>query len=154
MSTMWNQYPKDHDKAAVAKVIGGTVEVDVVKYHWDTCCIRTSRALNYAGAPVAGFSGLKNEYVPPKVRAIQGGDKKWYIYSVYDMRVYLRNKFGHPKTYPRRTSKADMATKGARGIIMFFPHHCDLWDRTEIRYNNDLWGQSKVQELLLWESPA
>jgi hypothetical protein len=154
MSLMWKEYPNDHDKAAVGRTIGGTVEVDVVKYGWDTCCIRTSRALNYGGTPVNGFGAMQNEYVPPKVRAIQGGDKKWYIYSVYDMRVYLRNRFGHAKRFPRNTASAEMATKDVRGIIMFFPHHCDLWDGANIRYNDDLWQDPRVQELLLWESPA
>jgi hypothetical protein len=154
MSAMWNEYPIDHDKAAVGRAIGGTVEVDVVTYKWDTCCIRTSRALNYGGTPVQAFGGMQNEYVPPKVRAIQGADKKWYIYSVYDMRVYLRNRFGHPKSFSPKLSSADMATKGVQGVIMFFPHHCDLWNGTDIRYNDELWEQPKVQELLVWESAA
>jgi hypothetical protein len=153
MSAMWNEYPNDHDKAAVARTIGGTVEVDVVKHGWDTCCIRTSRALNYGGTPVQGFSRMQNEYVPPKVRAIPGADKKWYIYSVYDMRVYLRNRFGHPRRFPSKTSSAVMATKNVHGVVMFFPHHCDLWDGTSVRYNDQLWEDPRVQELLLWESP-
>jgi hypothetical protein len=37
---------------------------------------------------------------------------------------------------------------------MFFPHHCDLWNGTDIRYNDELWEQPKVQELLVWESAA
>jgi hypothetical protein len=153
LSAMWNEYPIG-PKEAVGTLIGGDVAANISANDWDTCAIRMSRALNYGGSPVEGFEGMRNQYVPSKVRAIHGADKKWYIYSVYDMRVYLTNRFGQPAKYPSSTSSAAMATKGMSGVIMFFPEHVDLWNGTTIRYNDQLWGRSDVQELVFWVSPT
>ena len=110
MSAMWDKYPID-DKSAVANQVGGSILWDFnhdPKYN--TCCIRTSLALNYSGAPIAKdvCDNLKNPYVPPKVRASQGKDKMWYIASVYDMRVYLEATYGQPKKF-KRMSREDLA---------------------------------------------
>ena len=98
MSVMWDKYPIDA-KRAVASRVGGSILWDFNHDpNYNTCCIRTSLALNYSGAPIAKnfCDHLQNPYVPPKVRASQGQDKMWYIASVYDMRVYLEARFGPP----------------------------------------------------------
>jgi len=149
---MWDQYPID-DKSAVAHKVGGSILWDFNHDpNYNTCCIRTSLALNYSGAPVSKdvCDHLSNPYVPPKVRAGQGKDKMWYIASVYDMRVYLEATFGHPKPF-KRMSKEDLAAlKTGAGILMFFAPHCDLWDGSQLRYNNDEWTNGRVEQLLLW----
>ena len=152
MSVMWDKYPIN-DKQAVAAKVGGSILWDFnhdPKYN--TCCIRTSLALNYSGAPIAKkfCDHLKNPYVPPKVRASQGQDKMWYVASVYDMRVYLEARFGQPKRFKRMSKEKLAALSTGAGILMFFPPHCDLWDGSQLRYNNDEWTNSRVEQLLLW----
>ncbi|HEY4361404.1 MAG TPA: T6SS effector amidase Tae4 family protein [Bryobacteraceae bacterium] len=156
MSAMWDKYPTD-SREAVCTRVGGSILWDFKHdSDYNTCCIRTSLALNYSGVPIAKnvCDGLKNPYVPPKVRASQGADKMWYIASVYDMRVYLEARFGQPKRF-KRMSKNDLAALNTGpGILMFFSPHCDLWDGSQIRYNDDEWGKAKVEQLLLWPCSA
>jgi hypothetical protein len=152
MSAMWDNYPID-DKLAVVTRVGGSILSDFNgDPNYNTCCIRTSLALNKSGSHIskAFCDGLRNPYVLPKVRARQGGDKLWYIASVYDMRVYLEAFFGRPKRF-KRMSKEDLAAlKTGAGILMFFAPHCDLWNGSELRYNNDEWTNTRVEQLLLW----
>jgi len=87
----------------------------------------------------------------PKVRAKQGGDKRWYIFSCYDMRIYLKHRFGHPKQFG---SFAASDLSGVRGVIMFAFRHVDLWNGSEVRYNSDFTdGTKTVSEILVWEAP-
>src|ERR1700761_1294881 len=122
LSAMWAQYPVE-DKRSVATRVGGSILRDFNSDpNYDTCCIRTSFALNYAGSAIrkSFCDHLKNPYVPPRVRASQGGDKLWYIASVLDMRVYLENRFGQPKRF-KRMSQEDFAKQNTGpGILMFF----------------------------------
>ncbi|MGA7236640.1 MAG: T6SS effector amidase Tae4 family protein [Bryobacteraceae bacterium] len=152
MSAMWEKYPID-DKRAVATRVGGSILWDFNHDpDYNTCCIRTSLALNSSGAPITKHfcDSLKNPYVPPKVRASRGSDNQWYIASVYDMRVYLEARFGQPKRF-KRMSKEDLAAqKTGPGILMFFAPHCDLWNGSEIRYNDNEWTNQRVEQLLLW----
>jgi hypothetical protein len=153
LSKMWEHYPNTRAKEQVAKLVGGTIGSYITKYDWDTCCVRVSRALNYGGAPVQGLASIPNPYMdPPKVRAATGEDKKLYIYSVYDLRAYLKARFGTPKSFSKSISKEDLGKKGVTGLIMFFPPHADLWDGSDVRYNDDLFGDKRVQEVLIWES--
>ncbi len=118
-------------KEDVAALIGGTVEANIndPKYtaYKDTCAIRVSRALNYAGDPIppAG-GGVDNPYVAGKVRTDKGGDGKFYIYSTYDMRAYLNTRYGKAKKFPPTATSADV--KDLKGIIAFGFLHIDLWD--------------------------
>jgi hypothetical protein len=152
MSAMWDNYPVD-DKAAVVTRVGGSILRNFNSDpNYNTCCIRTSLALNSSGAHISKHycDQLKNKYVPPKVRASQGGDKLWYIASVYDMRVYLEHKYGHPKHFKRMSKDELAALNTGPGILMFFAPHCDLWDGSRLRYNNDEWTNTRVEQLLLW----
>ena len=151
-SAMWDKYP-DSLKETVANQVGGSILQDFNSDPgYNTCCIRTSLALNYGGAPISKSvcDHLKNKYVPPKVRAGKGNDNMWYIASVYDMRVYLEATFGQPKKF-KRMSKEDLAAlKTGAGILMFFAPHCDLWDGSQLRYNDEEWTNLRVEQLLLW----
>ena len=156
LSAMWENYPNG-PKSQVATLVGGSIAWDINHdSNYNTCCIRTSRALNLSGAPIekSYCDGLKNKYVPPKVRTDTGSDKKFfYIASVYDMRVYLEARYGQPTRF-KKMSKADLIKEQTGpGILMFFSPHCDLWDGTQVRYNDGEWDAA-VEELLLWSTPA
>ena len=153
MSVMWNNYPDTPDKRLVAQSVGGSILNDFNSDpNYNTCCIRTSLVLNKSGVPISKSfcDGLQNRYVPPKVRAGQGADKNWYIASVYDMRVYLEARFGQPKRFKRMSKEELMALNTGPGILMFFSPHCDLWDGSKIRYNDEEWAKPHVEQLLLW----
>lgn len=139
----------------VAALIGGDIGKAITDSNFETCCIRLSRALNYGGVPVDGFAGMANEYMGAdgKVRAKKGDDKKWYVYSCYDMRVYLSKKYGTPKAFPGDSTET--AVSGKPGIIMFGFRHVDLWDGSKIG-RLALFGHesAKMHGLLLWPTPA
>jgi hypothetical protein len=150
LSEMWPQYP-DGPKEDVATLVGGPIGDHITKDGWDSCCVRTSRALNYAGAPVDGFQKMKNRYMDSgNVRAAKGADGKWYIYSVYDMDIYLTNRFGPAKRFPGNATMESMA--GVQGIIRFGFHHCTLWNGKDIRYNSEF-GDPRIDEILVWPAP-
>src|SRR5215208_2348408 len=153
LDKMWPEYPTGA-KATVATLVGGTVGDNITKYDWETCCIRLSRSLNYGGRPVEGFSTMANPYMSAtsKVRAAKGADKKWYIYSCYDLRVYLQKRFGHGKKFGSFES-SDLS--GVQGVIAFGFRHVDLWNGSEVRYNTDFTdGTKTVKEIIVWEAPA
>ena len=90
ITTLWSQFPADDDakNTKLAKLVGGAIGDCITKENYETCCIRISRALNYTGNPVQGFESMANSGLATgKVRAKQGADKMWYIYSVYDLKV-------------------------------------------------------------------
>src|SRR5262245_36297452 len=100
LAALWSAYAPG-DKPAVAKLIGGQVATQITKHHWDTCAIRVSRSLNYAGAAIpAGGGGYINPYqADHKIRTIEGGDRLRYIYSTGDLQAYLTGKYGPPTKF-------------------------------------------------------
>jgi len=154
LKDMWLQYPVG-PKAEVAKLVGGNCGDSITKYNWDTCCIRLSRSLNYSARPVTGFSGIANPGLgsTARVRAIKGGDDKWYIYSCYDLRAYLEARFGYAKKFNGGFAKVDLS--GVKGVILFGMRHSDLWNGSEVRYNADFTdGTKTVSEIRVWETPS
>lgn len=139
--------------AAVAAVVGGPIGKQITDEGWETCCIRLSRALNYSGAPVAGWQGMANPYMGAggKVRAMQGADSKWYIYSCYDLRVYLTNRFGHPKKFKGNADETTVA--GVPGVIMFGFLHVDLWNGSAV-CNHAYFGDPRVTSEGVYIWPA
>lgn len=140
--------------AEVAALIGGPIGKQIIDANWETCCIRLSRALNYSGAPVERWAGIANPYMGKdgKVRALKGGDEKWYIYSTYDLRVYLTARFGVPKRFK---GDADETTvSGVAGVIMFGWRHVDLWDGSKIA-RLALFGHesARINGVLIWPTP-
>ena len=154
LKDMWPHYPTE-TKDQVAVLVGGAIGTNIIKYDWETCCIRLSRALNLSGAPIAGFEKMANPHMSgpnPKVRARKGADSKWYIYSCYDLRVYLENRFGRPKRFGSYEA-SDLSDE--RGIIMFAFRHVDLWDGSDVRYNHEFTNGTKtVQEICIWRTPS
>jgi len=59
LDTMWPLYPIGAP-ADVGVLVGGTIGDNITTNHWETCCIRLSRSLNYAGSPVHGFAGVRD----------------------------------------------------------------------------------------------
>jgi hypothetical protein len=145
---MWNEYPKGTPDT-VATLVGGPIGKNITDYKWETCCIRLSRALNYGGRPITGFSAIKQKGLATgQVRAGQGADKLWYIYSCYDLRAYLEARFGNPKRFG---SYEGSDLSGITGVIMFEARHVDLWNGSEVRYNTDFTDGSKtVKNIYIW----
>ncbi len=148
------------DGAAVAVLIGGSVqehfEDEKFKAYKDTCAIRVSRALNVGGDPIPKGGGkLANPYMADKkIRTDKGGDGKFYIYSVYDLRAYLSGRYGQPKKYKRSITQEELAKENVKGIIVFAFWHADIWNGTSCVYHNNGFGQPKVQEILVYPSSA
>jgi hypothetical protein len=131
IASLLPNYPALITPAALAELVGGPIGESIKKFDWETCCIRISRALNYAGHPVQGFGNIANPAMSDgKVRAQQGADKKWYIFSTYDLKAYLSVKYGQPKSFPGSATADDV--KGNPGIIMFGWRHVDLWDGEKV----------------------
>jgi hypothetical protein len=153
-SAIWEKYPDTQDRSLVVNSVGGSILSDYNSdpKNYNTCAVRTSLALNNSGVPILKnlCDGLKNPYVPPRVRAYQGKDKNWYIASVYDLRVYMEARFGHPKHFKPMSSDDLAALNTGPGILMFFPIHCDLWSGAEVRYNDEEWAKPRLEQLLLW----
>jgi hypothetical protein len=99
----------------VKREIGGAV--DQAWLGENTCVMRLSRGLNYAGAPVpASFPGLNT---------VKGADGKNYAYRVADIRGWLRQTFGKPEVdHVKKNGDAfDKSTLShIKGIIAFDIH--------------------------------
>jgi len=115
---MWANYPNG-EADDVKALIGGNVNATWVT---NTCTIRLSRALNYAGFDIpSDVSGLNT---------LRGGDDKRYAYRVAEMRRYLLGVLGQPTI----TGTDPSLYQGHKGIIMFVVKfsdatgHFDLWD--------------------------
>ncbi len=118
---MWSAYPSG-EAEEVKRLIGGSVNADWIT---NTCTIRLSRALNYAGFTVPG--------AVPGLSTVRGGDGKRYAYRVAEMRRYLRAVLGPPTVVGTGADRAKFA--GKKGLIMFDVRiwsdatgHFDLWD--------------------------
>ncbi len=140
---MFMHYPQG-GVSHIARLIGGTVqrnlENEQFQSYKDTCAIRVSRSLNYSGKPI-GYAG-------PKVRTNRGRDKKRYVYSTRDIRLYLNSRFGKPVKFPVGTEAKDV--RDYYGIIAFGYLHIDLWDGYQNKCaGNDYFGG---REILIWET--
>jgi hypothetical protein len=139
---------RGNEPAAVAVLVGGSVQKNFEDKSFtdykNTCAIRVSRALNYGGDPIPkGGGGLK-------VRTDVGGDGRFYIYSVYDLRTYLTGRYGHPKQFKSTITQDELANENVKGIILFAFPHSDIWDGSSCAYHNEEFGKAKVQEILVY----
>jgi len=154
LANMWNHYPIG-TKEEVAVLVGGDAGKNITKNDWETCCIRLSRSLNMSGRPITGFSAMKNPYMngpDARVRAKKGAGSDWYIYSCYDLHVYLTARFGHPRRFG---SYKQESLSGVKGIIMFAFRHVDLWNGSVVRYNTDFTdGKKTVHDIFVWKTPS
>lgn len=154
LDDMWPNYPIG-TKEEVATLVGGACGASITKYDWDTCCIRLSRSLNYSARPIEGFARIANPGLGSgvTVRAKQGDDTRWYIYSCYDLKAYLDARFGYAKKFVGKFADVDLS--GIRGVILFGMRHIDLWDGSEVRYNTDFTdGTKEVREIRVWATPS
>lgn len=144
---MWNVYPAPTGEAEAAKAaIGGGVDV---KWITNTCVIRLSRALNYAGHLIpAGQDGLAT---------LSGADGLRYAYRVEEFRKYLVATFGSPTFSedhdPPREGVPD-GVAGRKGILCFrvtgwddATGHIDLWDGEAPRHAAYF---SRAATVMLW----
>lgn len=123
---MWAEFPRGTTDEVKAR-IGGAVDAAWIT---NTCVIRVSRSLNYAGFPLPvrypGFTTLK------------GGDGKRYGIRVLEFKSYLRRQYGPPQlthAYDGDGGEVPDAIIGKQGIICFdvtgwsdATGHFDLWD--------------------------
>ena len=152
------QYPVGHPDAVV-NLIGGTVQAHYAdpkfKDYKNTCAIRVSYALNYAGDPVpAAGGGVSNPYMTGhRIRTDKGGDARWYIYSTYDIRAYLTGRYMQPRRFPGTATKDDLAQ--IKGIVAFGFYHVDVWDGSFCAGHDQGFGNAAVvhQEILVWPAP-
>jgi hypothetical protein len=159
LSSLRANFPGDgNSAAAVAVLVGGSVQTHFenpnFKAYKDTCAIRVSRALNHGGDPIPqGGGGLSNPYMADKkIRTDKGGDGRFYIYSVYDLRAYLTGRYGQPKKYKKSITQTELAGENVKGVIVFAFWHADIWDGTTCLNHNGGFGQAKVQEILVYPS--
>ena len=140
----------------IATLVGGDVGKNLAdpKYvdYKDTCAIRISRALNYAGAAIPFHGGgLPNPLGGNgKIRTDKGSDGKWYIYSTYDMRAYLNGKFGKGKSLAGSVPRSDLSK--FKGIIAFGFYHLDLWTGSGV-VHAEYFGHPQAKELIIWSAP-
>lgn len=102
------------DVAQVGELIGGNVGVNIdmgvrdpMKGFTNACAIRMSYVINYSGIRIT--RGVW--------KTVSGADKKWYIYRVKDLLIYLHEKFGKPDLTVRNPDVSDFY--GMKGILVF-----------------------------------
>ena len=120
-------YPNLRNSEVVKRSIGGNVAKTIGNPQFDnTCTIRISKDLNYAGVPVPGSY--------PGLATMRGGDGFHYAFRVSEMRRWLTSMFGPPDIDVKGPPVSREPFKSAKGIICFDIHfsdatgHLDLWD--------------------------
>jgi len=132
-------YPVDENPDAVRLKIGG--EVATLPSGSNTCALRLSRALNYAGRPheIPAHGGALKLYT------LKGSDRLSYLLRVSDMSKYLRHRYGMPTvsvSYSPKETESATPFLGKRGIICW---HVTGWDDATGHYT--LWnGQTGLYE--------
>lgn len=144
------------DITQVANLIGGTVGANLLNPNYpaykETCAIRISRALNYAGDPIPPIGQIDNPLRKgEKLRADKGADGKRYIFSTYDIRAYLNMRYGFAKKFPPNTTSDELSA--LKGIIAFGYVHIDLWNGSGCA-RFCLFGHSGISgdNILVWEA--
>lgn len=144
---MWNVYPAPTGEAADAKkAIGGAVNADWIE---NTCVIRVSRSMNYAGHPIP--EGLKG------LATVAGKDGLRYAYRVIEMHDWLTATYGPATLAEKRAELREGPPEsfvGKRGILCFRVEgwadatgHLDLWDGAAPRHAEYF---AKSSEIKLW----
>lgn len=149
-SLLEQNYPNFDTKEEVYDLIGGKVKQNKFE---NSCVIRVSRALNYAGQPIKKSASAN---------VVSGKDKKWYAYRVSEFIHYMSAEYGHPDivaTPPKHSPPTDKTNfLGKQGIIAFevdswsnATGHFDLWDEDKCVHADYFEVASRV---LLWTAPA
>lgn len=144
---MWNVYPAPTGEAADAKkAIGGGANVSWID---NTCVIRVSRSLNYAGHPIPqNRAGLAT---------VSGRDGLRYAYRVNELHDYLVGTYGAATLVEKRDPVGGGPPEsflGQKGLICFrvdgwadATGHFDLWNGASPRHAEYF---SKSHEIKLW----
>ncbi len=143
-------YPNFVSVRTVKTLIGGGVDDTHLppEKQWlggdggNTCTIRLSRSLNYAGVPVPrGVPGLATT---------DGADHLHYAFRMQEMRAWLTGHFGPPAIDEAGGSPVSRAAfRGRKGIIAFDIHfsdangHVDLWDGDT--FYDEVYGMSHAE---------
>lgn len=127
-------YDTDSNVTSVKKRIGGEVTQSWLGNN--TCVIRVSKALNYAGEAFRVKRGHGMEVV-------KGADGFWYGFRVSEFKNYLHRTFGEAKVVKEKGKKINVNDfHNKRGIIGFDVEnwtdatgHFSLWDGSKILYD-------------------
>ncbi len=124
----------------------------------NTCTIRLSFALNYAGIPGLpvdrSLVGAKRKinYITDKTDPQKGFA---YIYRVDEFADYMLKKYGKPQIWAKKTDNPRTAVWGKKGIILFVVKgwdnatgHFDLWDGEKAAHE-DYFDQAT--DVFLWQ---
>ena len=159
-NTMVEFYPAAEHADEVKERIGGDVNQEHLH---NTCVIRVSEALNYAGHKIPHDSEI--------FRTKRGADKLWYGLRVKEFWNYMIRTFGKPDVHEkvdRYGIKIPIDNfVGKRGIIAFrvdtwsdATGHFTLWDGKNLLYGGEsynywfgateaaLWEELKVRKLV------
>lgn len=103
----WARFAEVHvDVAAVGAKIGGKVGQNVASGVFENACpIRMSYVLNYNGVPIPSRG----------YHVSSGQDRKWYMYRVPEMMLFLERTFGAADATHARPTPTDFA--GQQGIL-------------------------------------
>ncbi|HEX3436608.1 MAG TPA: T6SS effector amidase Tae4 family protein [Pseudacidobacterium sp.] len=132
-------YPADENPDAVRLKIGG--EIATMPPGTNTCAMRLSRALNYAGKvhEIPENGGILKLYT------LKGGDHLNYLLRVSELTRYLYRRYGTPTVsvnYSPTETESVTPFLGKRGIICW---HVTGWDDATGHYT--LWnGQTGLYE--------
>jgi len=142
------------DVSNVGAVVGGKVKLNIDnKIFENACAIRISYVLNKAGITIPYRDGETSS----------GEDKAWYLYRVKDLRTFLIEKFGKPKTFTPTEARAQLVDK--KGIILFgvsgwgnASGHFTLWGGAEEKCADSCYFPDDIiqpgvstQSVELWE---
>lgn len=152
-STMWDEYPMGTADEVKAR-IGGAVNAAWIT---NTCVVRLSRSLNYAGFPLP----VRH----PTLATLKGGDDKRYGFRVRELKAYLRAVYGPPDVTHAYEGDGggDVPVEilKKKGIICFdvtgwsdASGHFDLWDGTACRNHAYFELASRVHLWLVSDGPS
>ena len=138
--TLIDKFPHNRfGDTLVKKTIGGLVNADYVS---NTCAVRISRGLNYAGKE----HQIPRDIPNPGGKVVPGDDKLRYILTVKVMKDYLKWRYGNPKVsiiIKKNQPTNVSAVFNTKGIICFDTSiwvdatgHFTLWDGADILSGN------------------
>jgi hypothetical protein len=159
--SLQENYDIDPDYRAVKARIGGEVTESWLGNN--TCAMRLSKSLNYAGKAYRIKKGYGMETVP-------GADGLNYGFKVAQLKNYLNRLYGHPKVIEKGTKINQNDFLYKQGIIALdvsgwdnATGHFSLWDGTKLLYGDEFTlptslppGLKKATVLVrvsLWECP-
>ncbi|MES2590340.1 MAG: type VI secretion system amidase effector protein Tae4 [Bacteroidota bacterium] len=128
-------YDTDSDTNAVKARMGGGLTASWLGNN--TCAMRVSKALNYAGVAHRIKRGHGMEVV-------KGEDGLLYGYRVAELKKYMKSIYGSPKLIEKGTKIKQADFYNRKGIIAFdvkgwsdATGHFSLWDGAKVLYGDE-----------------